>query len=177
MKFIVSGRNVEIPEVVKERLTKKIGKLEKFFNPDTEVYATFSTEKNEHILEVTIPFGGTVFRAEEKNDDMFACIDKIVDVLERQARKNKTKCERRIKGTVNKGSSNSSKSYLQAGTERGKIVEIQKYSVKPMTVDDAIKLMDLEENDFFIFSNAETDQVNLVYRLKNGKYGLVEPDL
>lgn len=175
MKFIVSGRNFEVTDALKNRLTKKVGKLAKFFNPDTEVHATFSMEKNNHVVEVTIPFNGMVFRAEEKNDDMFTSVDKVVDILEGQLRKSKTKLEKKIKGVVTKGSPVPLKESREAG-DKMRIFESKKYSVKPMTIEEAIMQMNLENDEFFVFSNVDTKQVNLVYRLKDGGYGLVESE-
>ena len=177
MKFIVSGRNFEVTDELKGRLTKKVGKLEKFFNPDTEVHATFSTEKNKHIVETTISFNGVTFRAEEKNDDMFTSIDKVVDILEGQIRKNKTKIERKAKGIVAKGGMVQLRPVDETGRKKMKIRELKKYSVKPMTMEEALMQMNLDDDDFFVFSNVDTKQVNLIYKLKEGDYGLVEPEL
>ncbi len=176
MKFIISGRNFEVSDVLKERLIKKIGKLAKFFNPDTEVHTTFSMEKNNHVVEVTIPFNGVVFRAEEKNDDMFTSIDKIVDVLERQVRKNKTKVEKKIKSAPTKDSIVSELEDSDTDDKRLKIVESKKYSVKPMTLEEALMQLNLEDDNFLVFSNAATKQVNVLYRLEGGGVGLVEPE-
>ncbi len=176
MKFIISGRNFEVSDVLKERLIKKVGKLAKFFNPDTEVHTTFSMEKNNHVVEVTIPFNGVVFRAEEKNDDMFTSIDKIVDVLERQVRKNKTRFEKKIKSAPAKDSIVSELKDSDTDDKRFKIVQSKKYSVKPMTLEEALMQLNLEDDDFLVFSNASTKQVNLVYRLDGGGFGLVEPE-
>jgi len=177
MKFIVSGRNTEVTDVLKNRLTKKLGKLAKFFNPDTEVHSTFSTEKNKHIVEVTIPYNGVVYRAEEKNDDMFTSIDKVVDILEGQIRKTKTKSERKIRGFSAKGSLTSVTTKNEVERDKFRIQRLKKYSIKPMTVEEAIMQMNLEGDVFFVFSNVDTKQVNLVYKLKGGGYGLVEPEL
>ena len=174
MKFIVSGKNIEVTEALRDRVTRKLGKLEKFFNLGTEVHSTFSTEKNKHILEVTIPFNGVVFRAEEKNDDMYTSIDKIVDILEGQVRKHKTKLERKNKGV--KDTISPLFKVDDAGEKKFKVLECQKYSIKPMTMEEAMMQLDLENEQFLIFVNADTKKVNQVYKLKDGGYGLVEPE-
>ena len=96
MKFIISGKNIEITEALRNKTVKKLGKLEKFFNTDTDVYVTMSVEKNRHIVEVTIPFNGMVLRAEESSDDMYASIDMVIDVLEEQVRRYKTRLKKRL---------------------------------------------------------------------------------
>ena len=176
MKFIVSGKNYEVTDALKERVAKKVGKLSKFFNPDTEVHATFSSEKNKHIIEVTIPFNGTVFRAEEKNDEMFTSIDKIVDTLEAQIIKYKTKSEQKVKGIALKDSFRSTESMAEMDEDEFNIVESKNYSVKPMTVEEAIMQMNLEKDELFVFHNFDTKKVNVVYKLDNKKYGIIEPE-
>ena len=174
MKFIVSGKNIEVTEALRDRVTRKLGKLGKFLKSDTEVHSTFSTEKNKHIVEVTIPFNGVIFRAEEKNDDMYTSIDKIVDILEGQIRKNKTKLERKNKGV--KDSISPLFKVDDAVEKKFKVLEIRKYSIKPMTIEEAMMQLDLENEEYLIFVNAQTKEVNKIYKLKDGGYGLVEPE-
>ena len=178
MRIIVSGRNTEVTETLKERLTKKLGKLDKFFNPDTEAQATFSKEKSKHIVDVTIQFNSTVFRAEEKNDDMFTSIDRVVDTLEGQIRKNKTKAQKKkIQGVILKGRVPSSKPDEETSKGRFKVLEAEKYSVKPMTLEEAVMQLNLSKDPYFMFSNSDTKQVNMVYKISGNTFGLVEPDL
>ncbi len=174
MKFIVSGKNIEVTEALKEKIVKKMGKLEKFFNPDTELHATMSVEKNRHIIEVTIAFNGIVLRAEESNDNMYASIDKVVDILERQIRRNKTRLEKKLREGAFK---------MEAVADGDmdeehdfKVVRSKKFAIKPMTVEEAILQMNLVGHEFYMFSNAETKEVNVVYRRKDGNYGLIEPE-
>ena len=172
MKFIVSGTNIDVTEALKERVTQKLGKLSKFFNDDTEVHATLKYEKNMKIIDVNIPFNGTSFRAQEKNDDMYASIDKVVDTLEAQIVKNKTKTERKTKGpreVVDGIGENEG--------EEVELVETKTYSLKPMTVEEAIMLMkDKSKRQFFVFHDMDTRKVNVVYKTANGEYGIMEPE-
>lgn len=174
MKFRVSGKNLEITQALKERLTKKIGKLEKFFNPDTEASVTMSVEKNRHIVEVTINFNGVLFRAEVSDNDMYASIDKAIDILEGQIRKNKTRLEKKLhEGAFRSDSKEAHADFPEEHEFR--VVRSKKFAIKPMTVDEAILQMNLIGHEFFMFSNADTKEVNVVYRRKGGDYGLIEP--
>lgn len=175
MKIIVSGKNIEVTDPLKERAIKKLGKLEKFFDPDTEVNATMSVEKNRHIFEVTILFKGVLLRAEVENDDMYAAIDKSVDILERQIRRNKTRLAKKLR----EGSLRTENYSIQEEIEEEKefkVVRSKKFSPKPMTVEEAILQMNLLGHEFFVFVNAETKDTNVVYKRKDGNYGLIEPE-
>lgn len=175
MKFIVSGRNFAITPALKERVIKKLGKLEKFFNEDTEVHVTMGVEKTRHIVEVTIPFNGVMIRAEVVNDDMYAALDKVIDILERQIRRNKTRIKKRIREGV------PLPVYFKESPEEIEetefnLVRSKKFPVKPMTIDEAILQMNLLGHSFFVFTNGDTKQVNVVYKRKDENYGLIEPE-
>ncbi len=175
MKFIVSGKNIEVTEALREKVVKKIGGLEKFFHPNTEVHATLSVQKTRQIIEVTISSNGVVLRAEEANEDMYASIDRVVDVIERQLRKNKTRLEKRLHEAAYKAES--AMRYADLDEEHEfRIVRSKKFAIKPMAVEEAILQMNLIGHTFFMFSNADTNQVNVVYKRKNGDYGLIEPE-
>lgn len=178
MKFIVSGKNFEVTDALKDRVSKKLGKLEKFFNPDTEAHVTMSVEKNRQIVEVTIIHNGIVFRAEVSNDDMYASIDKSVDILERQIRKNKTRLEKRLhENAFNAEGVNLDQNDREVEEEHEfKVVRSKKFTIKPMDIEEAILQMNLLGHEFFVFTNAETKEVNVVYRRKDGNYGLIEPE-
>jgi putative sigma-54 modulation protein len=174
MKFIVVGRNLEVTDALKTRVIKKLGKVEKFFNPDTEAHVTMSLQKNRQILEVTIPFNGIVLRAEEKSDDMYAAIDRVVDVLERQIMRNKTRLGKRIREDY--FTSESYRPEDDITEEEFHIVRSKKFAMKPMVVEEAILQMNLLGHEFFVFMNGDTKKVNVVYRRKDGNYGLIEPE-
>lgn len=175
MKFIVSGRNIEVTEALREKVVKKMSRLEKFFNPGTEVHVTMGVQKNRQIIEVTIHFNGVVLRAEEANDDMYTSIDKVIDILERQIRKNKTRLEKKLRDDAFRVE-NFRVDHDIAEEHEFKVVRTKKFAVKPMTVEEAILQMNLLGHEFFMFSNADTKEVNVVYKRKNGNYGLIEPE-
>ncbi|NSW91056.1 MAG: ribosome-associated translation inhibitor RaiA [Firmicutes bacterium] len=177
MKFIVSGKNIEITEALRNRAIKKLGKLEKFFNPDTDVYVTMSIEKNRHIVEVTIPFNGVVLRAEESSDDMYGTIDMVIDILEGQIRRYKTRLKKKLyDGAIKTEYFDQTNKQDEEEEQEFKVVRTKKFAIKPMTVEEAILQMNLLGHQFFVFTNAETEETNVVYKRKDGNYGLIEPE-
>lgn len=175
MKFIVIGKNIEITEALKTKSIQKFGKLEKFFHEDVEAHITMSVEKNRQIVEVTIPFNGIVMRAEIANEDMYAAIDKAIDVIERQIRKNKTRLSKKLHESVLSFENFKAEDSIEEEQEF-KVVRTKRFAVKPMSVEEAILQMNLIGHEFFMFRNAETNLINVVYRRKNGNYGLIEPE-
>ncbi|HHV59725.1 MAG TPA: ribosome-associated translation inhibitor RaiA [Clostridiaceae bacterium] len=178
MKINISGRNFEVTEALKERIEKKLGKLSKFFKPDADAQVRMSVQRNRHILEVTIYFNGAVLRAEESGDDMYACIDKVVDILERQLGKYKTRLAKSLHKNAFKfeNALKDEADKLQEEVTDFKIVKTKKFAIKPMAVEEAILQMNLLGHSFFVFSNAQTNEVNVVYKRKDGDYGLIEPE-
>ncbi len=180
MNFIITGRKIEVTDGLRERIYKKLGKLEKFFNEDTEVHVTMKVIKDQHIVEVTIPYGGIIFRAEESGYDMYSSIDRIVSILERQIRKNKTRLEKRLKegAFAFDPLTNGAKSKAPDVDEEVdfKVVRTKRFAIKPMNIEEAILQMNLLGHQFFVFSDAETEEVNVVYKRKDGNYGLIEPE-
>lgn len=175
MKIIVSGKNFEVTEALKNRVVNKIGKLSKFFNPDTEAHITMSVEKNRQIVEVTIPFNGIVIRGEAQEDDMYASIDKVVDIVEKQILKNKTRLEKKLREGAFRFDNEPAYNDIPEEKEF-RVVRSKKFAIKPMTVEEAILQMNLLGHEFFVFSNADTKEVNVVYKRKDGNYGLIEPE-
>lgn len=175
MKIIISGRNIEITEALKEKTTKKIKKLEKFFDQETEAHVTLSVQKTRQIVEVTIYFNGAVMRGEESNGDMYASIDKVVDVLEGQIRRNKTRLEKKLREYAFEEQGSDGETDVPEEHDF-KVVRSKRFAVKPMTVEEAILQMNLLGHEFFMFSNADTKEVNVVYKRKRGDYGLIEPE-
>ncbi|SJZ58591.1 ribosome hibernation-promoting factor, HPF/YfiA family [Garciella nitratireducens] len=173
MHIIISGKNLEVTDGIKNVLEKKLQKLDKYFDPSTEVRATLSVEKNRHILEVTIPINGAILRAEEETDDMYNTIDEVMEKLERQIRKYRTKIEKKMK----KGSFRYNFPLEEQKEKQPKIVRTKKFAMKPMPVEEALLQMELLGHNFFVFLNAENDEVNVVYKRKDGNYGLIEPTL
>jgi putative sigma-54 modulation protein len=173
MRLTISGRNMVVTEGIKNKLEKQIQKLDKYFDPSTDVTATLSVEKNRHILEVTIPINGAILRAEESTDDMYNTIDRVMDKLDRQIRRHRTKLEKRLKN----GSFKFDTKELQNKEEEKepKLVRTKRFAMKPMPVEEALLQMELLGHNFFVFSNGDTDEVNVVYKRKDGNYGLIEP--
>lgn len=174
MRIRVSGKNIEVTNALRERVEKKLTKFEKYFNPDTEANATLTVEKNRHIIEVTIPFNGVILRGEEATEDMYSSIDNVVEKLERQIAKYRTKLERKIKdGSVRFDNFSFSQ---EEDDDEPRIVKTKRFAMKPMPVEEAVLQMELLGHNFFMFHNAESDEVNVVYKRKDGDYGLIEPE-
>jgi putative sigma-54 modulation protein len=177
MKVIVAGRNMEITDSLRKMVEEKLDKFEKYFKSDIEATATFSVQKNRQIVEITIPLkNGAMFRAEESSPDMYASIDMAVEKLQKQMSKHKTKLEKRYKGHDTIRFESIPDSNVVNPVENG-IVKTKRFPVKPMDAEEAILQMELLGHNFFVFRNGETDEVNVVYLRKDGKYGLIEPTL
>lgn len=170
MKINIVGKNIEVSNYLRSLVEKKVGKLERYFNEGTEVFVTLSVERNRHICEVTIPFGGAVIRGEEVTGDMYASIDNVLDKLEKQISRHRTKLEKRLRADL------VFESPLEPEEEfTRKIVRTKRFAYKPMSVDEAVLQMDLLGHSFYVFTNAETDEVNVLYQRKDGNLGLIEP--
>ena len=174
MRVTVIGKNIDVTPALKEIVEKKISKLDKYFEKDTHARATFSVQRNRQILEVTIPFNGVILRCEEATDDMYKSVDLVESKLERQIRKQRTKLQRRNNESLRFG--NMGEVALEEEDDDGEIVKVKKFNIKPMDTEEAIMQMELVQHNFFVFKDAETDNVNVVYKRKDGNYGLLEPD-
>ena len=174
MKFIISGRNLEVSEGLKNSVIDKLGKLERYFTPDTEVNVTMSIEKERQKIEVTIPVKGHIIRSEQVSNDMYVSIDLVEEVIERQLRKYKNKIVDKQQSAANFQKAYLDKDYEE--DEEVKIIRTKKFDIKPMYPEDACVQMELLGHNFFVFCNAETDQVNVVYKRKGNTYGLIEPE-
>ena len=175
MKFIITGRNIDVTPGLKSAVEDKIGKLEKYFTPETEVHVTLSVEKDRQKIEVTIPVKGTVIRSEQISSDMYVSIDLVEEIIERQLKKYKNKLIEKQQGGNYFKQEFIDKEYIEE--EEVKIVRTKKFDIKPMYAEDACVQMELTGHNFFVFCNAETDQVNVVYKRKGNTYGLIEPEL
>ena len=184
MKITISGKNIDVTEGLKAAVNEKLGKLEKYFTPDTNVIVTLSVEKERQKIEVTIPVKGNIIRSEQVSNDMYVSIDLVEEVIERQLRKYKNKLVARNQGhpTSYAPSGNSfRKEFFDSEEETTeddevRIVRTKKFGIKPMFPEYACVQMELLGHDFYVFCNAETDEVNVVYRRKNGAFGLIEPE-
>ena len=172
MRYIISGKNIDVTEGLRTAITDKLGKLERYFTPDTEVQVTLSVEKERQKIEVTIPVKGTVIRSEQVSNDMYVSIDLVEEVIERQLRKYKNKIVQREQGG---GSFRQEFIDKEAEDEEVRIIRTKQYDLKPMYPEDACVQMEMLGHSFYVFVNAETDQVNVVYKRKGNTYGLLEP--
>lgn len=176
MKFTISGRNMEVTPGLKDAVTSKLGKLEKYFTPDVEVIVTLSVEKERQKIEVTIPVKGDIIRSEQESTDMYISIDLVEEVIERQLRKYRTKLIAKHQEGISFSHDFFEEEDVNYDDGDIRIVRTKKFGMKPMFPEDACVQMELLGHSFFVFSNAETDEVNVVYKRKNGTYGLIEPE-
>ncbi|MBQ6679176.1 MAG: ribosome-associated translation inhibitor RaiA [Lachnospiraceae bacterium] len=177
MQYIITGRNYEVTDRVREHIEKKFSKLENYFRNDTEVHVTLSQQKSEKKIEVTIPMKGTTIRAEETNNDLYTAIDLLQDVLERQLRRNRKKLIDRKQNTPSFSQYYMEDLEDEDGEEESiKIVKSKRFAIKPMDPEEACFQMDMSGHSFYVFYNADTDLVNVVYKRKDGNYGLIEPE-
>ena len=174
MKIIISGRNIDVTTGLKNAVEAKIGKLEKYFTADTEVFVTLSVEKERQKIEVTIPVKGNIIRSEQTSNDMYVSIDLVEEIIERQLKKYKTKLI-----AQHQSGGSFQPDFMESDYEEEEdiqIVRTKKFDIKPMYPEDACVQMELLGHNFFVFCNAETDEVNVVYKRKGNTYGLIEPE-
>ena len=176
MKVIISGRNIELTKGIKDAVEERLGKLDKYFNKDTEANVTLSVEKGNQCIEVTIPMKGYVIRAEQSTSDMYASIESVTDIIESQLMRHRKKI-------IDRQQADSTTFFAQnfiedeaEDEEPIKIVRSKKFDMKPMYPEDACLEMELLGHDFFMFRNAETDEINVVYKRKGGTFGRIEPE-
>lgn len=174
MRIIITGKNIEVTEGLKSAINEKLGKLERFFTPATEVLVTLSVEKERQKIEVTIPVKGNIIRSEQVSNDMYVSIDLVEEIIERQLKKYKNKLSDQQKSG---GSFNPEFLDKEFDTEEEvQIIRTKRFGIKPMYPEDACIQMELLGHNFFMFRNAETDEVNVVYKRKGNTYGLIEPE-
>ena len=174
MKFIISGKNIPVSDGLRTAVEDKLGKLERYFTADTEVIVTLSMAKERQKIEVTIPVKGNIIRSEQTSNDMYVSIDLVEEVIERQLRKYKNKIIDRKQSAGNFQQAFIDNEYEE--NEEVKIIRSKKFDIKPMYPEDACVQMELLGHNFFVFNNAETDQINVVYKRKGNTYGLIEPE-
>lgn len=175
MKTNIYLRKTELKEEQKEMLVKKIDKLGKFFNDDAQTDIVVSEQRDKKIVEVTIRTIDMIYRAEERNDEVYDAADEIVEAISRQIRKNKTRLAKQLKGGVKTDAYPGDDKKDEKENEI-KIVRVKKHHVKPMSAEEAVLQMNMLGHEFFVFINAETNETDIVYRRKDGNYGLIETD-
>ena len=174
MRFTISGKNLELTPRLQEMVISKLSKLERYFQDNTEVQVTLSVERDRQKIEVTIPMKGTTIRAEEISTDMYASIDMVQETIERQLRRHKHRL-------IDRYQSGFTPTYLEEETEEDeedaiKIIRTKHFALKPMDPEEACLQMEMLGHSFYMFRDSETDQVCVVYKRKNGTYGLIEPE-
>ena len=176
MKFKIIGRRYDVTDKIRDYVEKKLGKLDKFFKDESEARVVIGTIKDNDYIEATIYEAGMMYRAEASDKEILAAIDKIVDVIERQIRKNKTRLSKKIKRDATLDAKLISGATYTEGeeTKEFEVVKTKRFTVKPMSVEEAILQMNLLGHTFFVFKNQETDEMNVVYKRKDGKYAVIE---
>ena len=178
MRYTITGRNIEITDGLKKAVEEKLHKLGKYFTEETEAKITLSVQKEAHKIEVTIPTKQGLIRAEEVSEDMYVSIDKVEDIIERQIKKFKNKLVDRKQSGVSFSELfiNEEDSDIEEEDEI-KIVKTKRFSIKPMDPEEACLQMELLAHDFYVFRNAISDEICVVYKRKDGKYGIIEPEV
>jgi putative sigma-54 modulation protein len=176
MRITITGRNIELTEGLKAAVEERLSKLEKYFAPDTDVFVTLSVEKERQKIEVTIPIKGHIIRSEQVSTDMYVSIDLVEEVIERQLKKYRTRLASKKMNVADKFTAAFVEGDADNSDEEVKIVRTKRFGMKPMYPEDACVQMELTGHDFFVFRNAETDEVNVVYKRKGNTYGLIEPE-
>lgn len=173
MKFNIHGRKVEVTDSIKSYIEEKIGRLDKYFDQPDDVQATVVVKirGKEQIVEVTIPLKKVLLRGEESHEDLYAAIDIVSDKIERQIRKNKTRMSRRYKDEVVEFNLNFEE---EKEEDTSTIVKRKQIEMKPMSEEEAILQMNLLGHEFFVFKNIESNEVDVLYRRKDGDYGIIE---
>jgi len=172
MQMTVYGKNLEVTPALKEYLDKKMKRIERVTDGSVSGQANFTLERGRYIIEITLPLNGMLVRGEETNADPYASVDLVIDKLEKQIeRYKKARLGRKRGAAVPVPASGE-----HLGDEDDyKVVKVKSFPLKPVTVDEAILQMNLLGHDFFVFTNAETEEINVVYRRRDGDYGLLEP--
>ncbi len=183
LNYNIRGENVEVTPAIREHVESKINKVERYFNEEIQANANVNLKvynDSQTKVEVTIPMKNLTLRAEERHNDMYAAVDLIVDKLERQIRKYKTKVNRKFREREGVGAyfanvQSPEQAALQDETEDEiHIVRTKQFELKPMDQEEAVLQMDMLGHNFFVFTDAESDGTHIVYKRKDGKYGLIE---
>ena len=170
MKITVYGKQMSVRESLKVAIEKKLAKFDKFFGEDTEAFVTCKVRKGVKIIEITVNYGGTTFRCEEENETFITALDRAVEGLERQIRKNKTRVEKMVKKGAFVIEEDDDDEYVEEGDFE---IRVKTFPFKPMTAEEAILQMNLLGHDFFAFTDDQSHKVGVVYKRKDGDYGLI----
>ena len=174
MKFIIIGKNIDVTPGLREAVESKLGKLGRYFTPNTEIHVTLSVQKGHQKIEVTIPVKGGLVRSEQESSDMYVSIDLVEEIIERQLKKYKNKIVDKKQAAVAFSDLFINEEY--DSNDEVDIVKVKKFAMKPMDPEEACVQMELLGHSFYVFLNSETEQVNVVYKRKGNTYGLIEPE-
>lgn len=172
MKIVITGRKITLRPSFTERTESKLAKLDKFFEDDAVAEVTVGRERNEMRVEITIRYNGMLYRAEDTAPDANDAVDRLVDVLFRQIRRNKTRLEKRLRDNAFTDAA----SFEDEEESEFTVVRSKKFPVKPMDVEEAILQMKMLGHQFYMFRNMDTGEINVVYCRRDGHYGLLEPN-
>ncbi|MBD9220366.1 MAG: ribosome-associated translation inhibitor RaiA [Clostridiales bacterium] len=179
MRYNIKGKNMEIGERTKEKVSDKLDRAKKLFPEDAEATVVIKNEKLEYIVEVTIPMSKRVVRAEVSADDMMTAVDKAVDIIERQIVRYKKRLKTQMKkNTALKAEYDAINIPVDDADDDTlyKIEKSKKFEIRPMSAEEAVMQMELLGHSFFVFRNDETELINVVYKRKDGSFGLIEPE-
>lgn len=176
MRYTIIGKNIEVTDPLRAAVQDKIGKLERYFDSDAEIHVTLTVEKDRQKIEVTIPVKGTMIRAEQESSDMYVSIDLVEEVIERQLKRYKNKLIDAKQDAVG-----FSRLLMEEESIEDDTIEItrsKRFAIKPMDPEEACVQMELLGHSFYVFRNAQTDEINVVYKRKGkaNSYGLIEPE-
>lgn len=174
MNIIVTGRHLEVTPALKKYAEEKIKKFSRYLSNISEAIITLSVEKYRHKVEVLLKVNGVLIQAEGITGEIYSSIDEVVEKLERQVKKYKEKLVSHRKG---EGKSAGTPPEISSADEAGKIIKNKKFELKPMSPDEAVMQMELLDKDFFVFANDNSGNINVIYRRKDGNFGLIEPVL
>jgi putative sigma-54 modulation protein len=176
MNIAVRGKNIDVTPALRDYVEKRVGKVTKYFPEVGNIHAVLSVEKNQHCVEVTVPVNGIILRAQEITGDMYASVDLVVDKIERQITKYKTKLIKRFRG----GGASKFLSELVpdsgAAEDEFKVIKTKRFAIRPMSAEEAIMRMNLINHSFFVYFDADDESIAIVYKRKDGDYGLILPE-
>jgi len=174
MQIQIRGRNIEVTDALRDYINKRVKKLDKFIDNLGEANVSLTVEKEKHRIELTLTVNGMILRAEEATGDMYSSTDLVVEKIEKQILKYKGKLQKKgIRVVYNQKPIAES---VPEEEDTPRLVRTKRFAIKPMPVEEAVLQMNLLEHSFFVFSNADTEQVNVVYKRNDGNFGLIEPE-
>lgn len=175
MQITFRGKNLDVTPALKEHATKRLSRLNRYFDQPLNAQVRLEVERGQHIVEVTIPISGLILRGEQQSSDMYASLDQVIDKLERQVRKYKTRINRKARTNGSAVAVADAEPDIEEEDDGPRLVKTKRFTIKPMHPEEAIMQMNLVGHDFFVFVNGESGEVNVVYKRHDGNYGLIEP--